>query len=112
MHIIKINFRMTATNFLPIPININGNHVNPNRSVGFEGDLLIQGEKYNKSETLKTYINKNEVSIFCEAYIVDYYGLDVAYSKIGTEKPINANYMFQQKLKNGNANIVLIHHPR
>ena len=112
MIVVNINYRNTATNLLPMPININGQNVNPKRSIGFTGELMLQGIKSTTTKTLKTFINKNEVSIFCEAYIVDYYGLEIAYDKLTEIKPINPQYICPVKLKNGNANIVLIYSPK
>lgn len=74
---ITITHKYTATNLLPVAINVNGTLLQPRKSTGFRGDLLINGEKSSRTH-YKTFQKQNEVFIYCEAYYIDYYGLEVA----------------------------------
>jgi hypothetical protein len=99
MSIIKIKFKNTVTNLLPVPLTLDkGTVIMPNRSIGFDGELMLEkGIKLSSVKTYKTQItNKGEMCIFCEAYIVDYYGLDIAYEATFKDlKPINPRYISQ-----------------
>lgn len=61
---ITITHKYTATNLLPVPINVNGVVLQPYKSTGFRGELLINGDKFNKT-AYKTFHKQNEVYIYC-----------------------------------------------
>lgn len=91
---ITITHKYTALNMLPVTVNINGVNLEPGRSLGFKGDLLINGEKLGKTH-YKTYTRKNEVIVYCEAFIVDYFGLDI----VSDGKILSDRYRYPIKMK-------------